>query len=69
MKKTINIVITDLDDLHKVLESVDKFLRAIMIHYIETDMTKLYKFVVSLSVWFGQLLHYLGVKPEDFKDG
>jgi len=68
MKKTISIVITDLDDLYKVLESVDKFLRAIMMYYIETDMNKLYKFIISLSVWFGQLLNYLGIKSEDIKD-
>lgn len=69
MKKSISMVITDMDDLDSVLNSLDKVLKTIMLHYIDTNREKFFDFVVSLSVCFAEILKFFNIKPEDIDNG
>lgn len=67
MKKSVSMIINDIDDLEQVLNSLDKVLKTIMIHYIDTNENKFFDFIVSVSVSFGQILKYFDIKPEDIE--
>jgi len=65
MKKSVSITISDMDNIDSVLNSLDKLLKTIMLHYIDTDKEKFFSFIISVSVCFGEILNFFGVKPED----
>lgn len=68
MKRKLIITFTDLDDIQKVLSSLEKLFKEILLYYEETDTNKLEIMIMSISAYFGQLLRIGGYEEEDFKD-
>jgi hypothetical protein len=69
MKKSISITISDMDNIDEVLNSVDKLLKTIMLHYIDTNRNKFVEFVVSLNGCFSEILKFFNIKSEDIDNG
>ena len=67
MKKSVSMVISDIDDLDSVLNSIDKLLKTIMLHYIDTNKDKFFDFVISLSMCFSEILKFFNIKSEDIE--
>jgi hypothetical protein len=52
-KKQITITITDVDDINKVLEGLEKLFKTILLHYTDNDNTvKLTYFLVACYNYF-----------------
>ena len=62
-KRAVRIFISDLDDLDKVLASLEKLMRTIMNHYIDTDINKLKGFCTSFYNYFYYLV--FGIKGNE----
>jgi hypothetical protein len=69
MKNKISITLTDIDDVNKVLESLDILFRQILEHYIDKGNMKAFStFIVTVSVYCGRILRLMGYTEKDFLD-
>jgi len=68
MKKSIYLRIADIDDIDTTLKAVNDLLRAIIIHYADTNKKALITFIGRLSVYFSDLLVFLDIQPEDIQN-
>lgn len=68
-KRSIKITITDINDVNKVLESLDVLFRTILEHYIDKSDGKSFStLIVTISVYCGRLLKFLGYEDKDILD-
>ena len=65
-KRELSIHITDLNDLNKVLEALDNIFRTLILHYTDTNEKNAKVFIVSIAVYFGELMRLLGWNEKDF---
>lgn len=67
-KERIQITIDNLDDVQSVLRSLELLFQKLIYYYAQRDIKSLNTLVISISVYFGKMLRYLGYNEEDFKD-
>lgn len=68
MKEKIQITIENLDDINAVLRSIELLFQKLILYYGEHDLEKLTTLVISISVWFGKILLFLGYDENNFKE-
>jgi hypothetical protein len=68
-KKSLSIHISDLDDFNKVVESIDHLLNTLILHYTDTNAQYLRMFVLSMSIYIGELMIMLGLSEKDIPSG
>jgi hypothetical protein len=68
MKEKLIITIKDLDDLQGVLKSIELLFQKLITYYADKDTEKFITLILSVSVWFGQILTMLGYTEDDFKE-
>ena len=64
MKEKIQITLKNLDDIHNVLKNIELLFQKLMFYYADKDIEKLHTLIVSISVWFGNILRALGYDNE-----
>lgn len=69
MNEQINIKITDMNDVNKVLDTTEHLLKTILLYYIDTNQMKKAKRVIfNMFIYFGNLLKSF-INIEDVDDG
>lgn len=68
MKEKVAIVIEDLDDIQKVLASLDLLFQKLIYYYLDKDLSKLKLLIVCVSFYFGELLRMIGYDEDDLKE-
>ena len=65
MKEKLAIIIEDLDDIQKVLMSLDLLFQKLIYYYLDKDLNKLRLLVVCVSFYFGELLKMIGYRDDE----
>ena len=70
-KRTINITISDLDDLQKVLTAIGNLLREVLMHYSEEDkdLEGFRTIVLSINTYIGTICQAMGYDKEEEDEG
>ena len=64
-KERITITIEDLDNIQKVLESLQLLFSKLVIYYSKKDESKLMTLVINCGAYFGKLLVMLGYNEDE----
>jgi len=70
-KRTINITISDLDDLQKVLTAIGNLLKEVLMHYSEEDkdLEGFRTIVLSVATYVGTICQLMGYDKEEEDEG
>lgn len=67
-KKQVSMVITDIDDIRKVLISLNNLFVILINHYSQQkDLTSFHQFVKSIFIYFGTIVYMCGMDIKEFE--
>ena len=69
-KRSITITISDVDNVHATLVSLDNLFRTLLEHYIdkEDDFISLDIMTLACANYFGEVLKLIGFSEKDFEE-
>jgi hypothetical protein len=68
MKEKIKITLEDLDDIKKVLKSVQLLFQLLIDYYVKTNIKNLKTLIYGCGVYFGKLLTVLGYDETNMEE-